>query len=75
MTKNFRVYVDRGGKMPQLRHKEWQCDTHPYYVRYVNDRPVTYHGPAEVVAENITKDGVWCYLRSEFVPISSIKPE
>jgi hypothetical protein len=75
MTKNFRVYVDRGGKMPQLRHTQWNCTTHPYYIRYVNDRPVAYHGPAEVLAENVTNDGVWCYLTSKFIPIQSLSVE
>jgi hypothetical protein len=75
MTKNFWVYVDRGGKMPQLCHKRWQCVTHPYYIRYVNDRPVAYHGPAEVVAKNVTKDGVWCYLTSKFISIQSLSVE
>ena len=75
MTKTFRIYVDRGGKMPQLRHKPWQSSTHPYYIQYVNDRPVSYHGPAEVLAQNITEDGVWCYLTSEFVSIHSLRSE
>mgnify|MGYP006950428232 FL=1 len=75
MTKNFRVYVDRGGNMPQLRHSVWDCDTHPYYIRYINDRPVAYHGPVSVVAQNVSRDSVWCYLRSEFVSINSLTAE
>jgi hypothetical protein len=75
MPKNFRIYVDRGGKMPQLRRSVWKCETHPYYVRYVSDRAVAYHGPVDVVAENITKDGVWCFQRSKFVPIDSLTAE
>jgi hypothetical protein len=75
MVKNFRVYVDRGGKMPQLRHGAWNCETHPFYVRYENDRPVAFHGPTEVLVENIKKDSVWCYLRSKFIPIALLKEE
>jgi hypothetical protein len=75
MPKNFRVYVDRGGNMPQLRHSVWKCNTHPYWIRYVNDRPVAYHGPKEVVAEDITKSKVWCYLTCEFVSIANLIQE
>lgn len=75
MTNNFRVYVDRGGNMPQLRHSVWKCATHPYYIRYVNDRPVAYHGPVNVIAENVSKDSVWCYRRCEFVPVDSLTAE
>lgn len=75
MTKNFRVYVDRGGNMPQLRHSVWKFDTHPFYIRYINDRPVAYHGPVDVLVQNLSRDGVWCYQRGEFVSINSLTAE
>lgn len=72
MPKTFRVYVDRGGNMPQLRHIKWQCESHPYYIQYINDRPVSYYGPRDVIAGNVTKDSVWCYLTSGFVSIDKL---
>ena len=68
MTKNFYIYVDREGKMPQLRTSEWECESHPYFVRYINDNPISYHGPIEVVSDNVTRDSVWCYRTNSFVP-------
>lgn len=78
MKDNFYIYVDRGGKMPQLKYRKWTSETHPHYVRYANNRPVAYHGPLDVVATKITTDGslcFWDYSRSEFVPASNAKPE
>ena len=71
MTQNFFIYTDKGGKMPQLRYKPWQCITHPYFVQYVNNRPVKYHGPDDLMGN---KNGsVWCYASSDYVPLSSIQ--
>ena len=75
MPKNFRVYVDRGGNMPQLRRSVWKCDTHPFYIRYSNDGPVAYHGPVDVLVQNLSRDGVWCYRRGKFVSINSLTAE
>jgi hypothetical protein len=75
MTKNFRVYVDRGGKLPQLRHKPWQCVTHPYYVRYENDRPVAFHGPTNVLAEDVSGTRVYCYLTDTWLTFDKLTAE
>jgi hypothetical protein len=72
MPKTFRVYVDSGGNMPQLRHTKWQCKSHPYYIQYINDCPVSYYGPRNIVAGNVTRDSVWCYLTSGFVSIDNL---
>lgn len=48
---NFRICVDRGGKMPILRNlKDTTLATHPWFVEYRNNRPVGYKGPVEIVA-------------------------
>ena len=73
MPTTFRIYIDRGGNMPQLRRKPWKCDSHPYYIQYINDRPVSYRGPRDIIAENIDKDSVWCYQTSGFVSIDKLK--
>ena len=67
--------MDKGGKVPVLSHKKMNNPHHPYYIRYINDRPVAYHGPRDVVVGNINKDSVWCYNRSKFVPIDSLTVE
>ena len=75
MPTNFLIYKDRGGKMPQLRRTKWTCETHPYYIRYINNRPIAYHGPLNVIAENVTGDKVWCFDRLTFVPLTSLNAE
>lgn len=70
--KNFFLYVDREGKMPFQSDRQMAVKSHPFYVRYVSNRPVAYHGPKEVLANNITNDKVYCYHSQEFVPIDSI---
>jgi hypothetical protein len=75
MPTNFLIYMDRGGNMQQLRTEQWVCKTHPYFIRYRSNRPVSYRGPANVVAGNIGKDSVWCYATSKFVPLSNLKQE
>ena len=57
--------------MPQLRYKPWRSVTHPNFVQYINNRPVKYHGPVDVMGNN--NRGVWCYASSEFIPLSSIQ--
>lgn len=75
MPTNFRVYVDRGGNMPQLRRQRWECQSHPYYVRYINDHPVAYRGPQNVVATNVSKDKVYSYHLREWIPIAGLIAE
>lgn len=61
-TKTFWIYVDREGKLPQLRHKPWSCASHPYWVRYVNDSPVDSHPyPGQTKC--------WDYLKDKYVPL------
>lgn len=73
--KNYFIYVDREGKMPVLSTKKRTYVNHPFYVRYVNNRPVAYHGPAEVHARDVTKSKVWDYKQSCYVPIAGITQE
>ena len=75
MKTNYLIYVDREGKMPILSATKRNYISHPYYVRYVKDSPVAYHGPAEVHARDITRSKVWDYCKSCFVPIASIPQE
>lgn len=76
MRDNFMIYVDREGKMPQLRRKKWvKAISHPYYVRYVNNHPVGLHGPIAVLGEDITKTKVYSYAKHEFVSIEGIPQE
>lgn len=75
MKDNFRIYVDRGGNMPQLRRKKWDSKTHPFYIRYENNHPVGLHGPAEVLVQDITKTKVYSYAKHEFVSIAGIPQE
>lgn len=74
---NFYIYVDRDGKMPQLRNKKWKAKSHPYYVRYANNNPVAYHGPLDVVATHVTTGGLkfWDYSINEFVPTDGVVAE
>lgn len=71
-SKNFYLYVDRGGKMPQLAYQKWESKTHPYYVRYVNDKPVAYRGPLAVVGTN---GKLWDYSINEYVSAEGIPQE
>lgn len=67
LNSNFVIYVDRGGNMPQLRHhrnpKPW--GTHPYWTRYVGDKPVSTH-PAPGTEK------VYDYSIQEYVPLSRV---
>ena len=72
---NFYLYVDRDGKMPSLSYRKQDTPHHPYYVRYVNNKPVAYHGPADILCGDVTKSRVWDYSRNEFVPIETIESE
>jgi hypothetical protein len=74
-TDNFRVYVDKEGKCPVLSHIKLNMKSHPYYIRYRDNRPVARHGPRNVLVQNVGKDCVWCYHFSKFVPIDNIKEE
>jgi hypothetical protein len=75
MSKNFFIYVDKGGKCPVLSQKKLSVPSHPFWVRYVNDRPVAYHGPKEIIVQNISGDSVWDYALGKFVPIENCKAE
>lgn len=73
----FWRYVDREGKMPQLRHEPWDCEHFPYYVRYVNSRPVAFCGPVEIVATRM-RDGdlkFYDYNSGEYVPADGVPQE
>lgn len=75
---NFYYYVDREGKMPTLSDKKVTIKSHPYYVRYIGDKPVAYHGPVEIVATKSPLDGqlkIYNYHKQEFVLASTIKAE
>jgi hypothetical protein len=69
------VYLDRDGKMPQLRREPWESKTHPYYIRYVNDVARAYHGPPNILAQDATGTKVWCYATRNYVPINSLVSE
>jgi hypothetical protein len=73
--RNFRVYVDRDGKMPQLRRGVWDSASHPYYTRYVADKPVALRGPVSVLADDVTGTRVWDYSKNEYVPAASLPQE
>lgn len=75
MRKNFYRYVDRSGGMPQLRYRKWKSITHPYYVRYVNDKPVAYHGPIEIVGASGPPGKLWDYSVNEYVSVEGIRQE
>jgi hypothetical protein len=62
---NFYRAVDRDGKMPVLCDKEYDIpETHPYFVRYRNSKPISYHGPEDILFEN---GKVYDYSKNEFV--------
>ncbi len=72
MAMNFYIYVDKGGKMPQLRRRPTEIKTHPYYIKYGGDKPIAIHGPREL----LTTDGkVYDYALKEFVPADGIPSE
>lgn len=73
--KDFFTYVDRGGKMTILSLHPTMIQTHPYYIRYVNNRPVAYHGPADVLVQDVTGSKVWCYASNSFIDIASLSKE
>jgi hypothetical protein len=73
ITENFFIYVDKDGKMPQFRRRRWNSKTHPFFVQYVNKQPVAYHGPKEIIAQDISGDSVWCHKTCEFVSLDKIK--
>jgi len=73
--KNFHYYVDRGGKMPFISAKKVKVETHPYYIRYSNNKPVVYHGPTSILAQDVTQSKVYDYSTNEFFPIHLIKQE
>lgn len=72
---SFYIYVDDYGRMPVLSYKKRQVHGRPYYTRYANDKPVAYHGPAEVVCSDITRTRVWDYSQNDFIPIDSLAEE
>jgi len=70
---NFYIYVDKSGKMPVLSHIKLDIIHHPYFIQYRSNRPVAYHGPKNILVENINNDSVWCFARAKFVPIDNLK--
>jgi hypothetical protein len=75
---DFYYYMDRGGKMPFLDKQKKEFKTHPYYIRYVGDRPVAYHGPIEIVATRSPLDNqlkFYDYSKQEFVLAETVKAE
>ncbi len=46
---SFYIYRTSDGNMPVLFYKKTYLPHHPYYVRYVNNKPVAYHGPLTVL--------------------------
>lgn len=72
MKNNFYIYVDREGKMPVLFYEPVEIKSHPYYVKYINNRPVAYKGPLEVISNN---GKFYCYDRKEYVPATEATNE
>jgi hypothetical protein len=76
----FRIYVDREGKMPQLKRNGSNSpnpETHPYYVEYANGKPIKYHGPIEVLATRVTTDQtlkLYDYKENKFVDTNGVIP-
>ena len=65
MKNNFYRAVDKEGKMPVLCKKEYDIpETHPYFIRYKNNKPVSYRGQEDVLFEN---GKVYDYSINEFV--------
>lgn len=68
MSDNFYVYVDREGKMPQLRQRATVIQTHPYFVRYVQNVPaqvLPYPGQTQV----------WNYASCSYDSLCIVKSE
>lgn len=64
--------------MPAISATRWASKTHPYYVRYVNNTPVAYRGPLEVVALQSTPDGfykLYDYNKQAWVDATTIPQE
>lgn len=60
--KNFFITTDSDGNMPRL--ERMAIPSRPYYVQYVDDRPV-------VVAPYFQQDRVWDYNKSEFLSLAA----
>lgn len=67
---DFYLYVDRSGKMPTLSHKPKNMLSHPYFVRYVNNKPIAFCGPKNIL---FTNNKVWDYSKDEYIPINFLK--
>ncbi len=73
MTNDFYIARDKGGNMPVRVHSMKELPkSHPYWIKYVDGAPRAYFGPRSVMVENIYKDSVWDYNKSEFVPIDNL---
>lgn len=72
---SFYIYVDSEGKMPVLSHQKRDIHGRPNYTRYINGKPVAYHGPVEAVCGDTTRTMVWDYSKNEYVPIESLAAE
>lgn len=65
MKNNYYRAVDKDGKMPILCDKEYNIPySHPYFIRYKNNKPVSYCGPEDVLFEN---GKVYDYSTNEFI--------
>ena len=72
---NYYIYVDKQGKMPILSKGSKEIKSHPYYTRYHNNSPIAYHGPSEILANDISNTKIWDYAKSNFIPITSVPSE
>ena len=70
---NFYIYLDRAGKMPVLSRYKATISNRPYWIQYQNGRPVAYHGPETVMAQDISGKKIWDYRLSKFVPIADVQ--
>ena len=71
---NFYIYYDNDGNMPELRFRKADPNYQkPFWIRYVNDRPVEYRGPKDVLAQDTSGTKVWDYAAGQFVPIDGLR--
>lgn len=69
ISTNFYRYVDKEGKIPFLSETKRRVRSHPYYVRYANNKPVAFKGPLEVVGTRLSENvfGLYDYSKQTFV--------
>jgi hypothetical protein len=65
MKSNFYRAVDKDGQWPVSYDREYDIpESHPYFIRYKNNKPVSYCGPEDILFEN---GKVYDYSINEFV--------